>query len=223
MRLLFKTANVAVYDDVLSKEDFQKVWLYIQQENYSKPSASGTWLKVWRTGDAEPLGTRAYWASDAPFMTPLSLVHEKCQELGKNHPEIVKPFADTTYRSYIYPRGVKLSWHDDSDVYMGAMTFYAHQKWGSTWGGELMVAQVPPINSVFKDGIPNGPHLDHDWEDQYINLYAMGTYINPKPNRMVIMAPGTYHAINRVDADAGDHARCSVVGFYLKDVEKNKF
>lgn len=216
MRLLLKNSKFAVYDDVLSKEEFQHLWAYMQEEHYAMPNSYGQWLKVWRIGDAAPLGSREYHASQAPFNLPLDKVASAIEKAGKENPELVKPFEDVTYRSYLYPRGCKLSWHDDSTVYCGAATFYAHPKWGSTWGGELMVAEVPPLGSVFKNS-PNKPHMDHAWEDEYIHIYGMGQFVTPKPNRLVIMAPGVYHAINRVDADAGDHPRSSVVGFFLKD------
>ena len=120
-------------------------------------------------------------------------------------------------RPYLYPRGTKLSWHDDSTVYCAAATYYCHLKWGSTWGGELMVAEVPGLAQVFQGKNLSKPHMDHEWEDQYINIYGMGNFITPKPNRLVLMAPGTYHAINRVDADAGDHLRAAIVGFLLPE------
>jgi Rps23 Pro-64 3,4-dihydroxylase Tpa1-like proline 4-hydroxylase len=154
-----------------------------------------------------------------PFNLPLDSVSKVCDQLGKENPEIIKEYEDVTYRSYIYPRGCKLSWHDDSTTYCGAMTFYTHPKWGSTWGGELIVAEVPPPEKVFKHS-PCKPHISHEWEDDYINLYGIGQFINPKPNRMVLMAPGVYHSINRVDPDAGDHPRCSIVGFFLKEKGK---
>jgi hypothetical protein len=79
-----------------------------------------------------------------------------------------------------------------------------------------MVAEVPPITKVFS-APPHPPHLNHDWEDHYLSVFGVGTWIMPKTNRLVLMAPGVYHSINRVDDDAGDHVRCSVVGFYKRE------
>lgn len=219
MRLLLKNSKFAIYDDVLPKEEFQQLWGYVQEEHYAQPQSQGNWLKVWRIGDCSPMGSRSYYKSEAPFNLPLDNVAKKIEQAGADNPELIKPFEDVVYRNYLYPRGCKLSWHDDSTVYCGAATYYTHPKWGSTWGGELMVAEVPPLASAYPKGV-NKPHMDHQWEDDYINIFGMGQYVVPKPNRLVIMAPGVYHAINRVDADAGDHPRCSVVGFYLKDKKK---
>jgi hypothetical protein len=219
MRLLYKTNKFAIYDDVLTPEEFAYIYAYIQEEHYAS-AQNGNWIKVWRIGDCSPMGSRAYFHSQKPFNLPLDTLADRIDEAGKNHPEIIRAYHDVTYRSYLYPRGTKLSWHDDSQVYCGAATYYCHKKWGSTWGGELCVAEVPPLGQVFKSS-PNKPHIDHEWEDNYVNIIGMGHFINPKPNRLVLMAPGVYHSINRVDVDAGDHPRCSIVGFFLPEKPVN--
>jgi hypothetical protein len=214
MRLVLKTARAVVYDDVLTREEFASCWAWVQQEEYAAPQAAGNWLKVWRLTDGAGVGGPQYNQSARPWYKPdLERAADRILEAAAAHPDLILPWADVAFRSYLYPRQTKLSWHDDSAVYTGAATFYTHPKWGSTWGGELMVAEVPGWDQV-ANRPPVGPHLDHEWEDQYIQLYGLGQWIAPKPNRLVLMAPGTYHQINRVDADAGDHCRCSIVGFF---------
>jgi hypothetical protein len=225
MKLLFKNAKFAVFDDVLPQEMFERVWLHAQIENYSLPSSAG-WVKVWRIGDSFPLGGPEYHWSKRPFNNYMDLVGHFFNEIGKNCTEILgdeTEWGDLVLRSYLYPRGTKLSWHNDAANYAGAFTYYIHPKWGSTWGGELMVAEVPPMEDI-KHKPMVGPHLEHEWEDEYIGERGVGQFISPKPNRCVVMAGGTYHSINRVDADAGDHARASVVGFLTTHrQEKKKF
>jgi hypothetical protein len=46
---------------------------------------------------------------------------------------------------------------------------------------------------------------------------GMGLYTAPSPNRLVFLKGGSWHQINRVDQNAGDHMRCSVVGFFTKE------
>jgi hypothetical protein len=215
MKMIFKNSKFAIFDDVLPPEMFEKVWLHTQMDNYSTPLAVGNWVKVWRIGDSQPLGSAEYHWSKRPFNNYMDVVGHFFMEIAKNVPDIVGEegvWSDMTLRSYIYPRGVKLSWHNDAVSYAGAFTYYIHPKWGSTWGGELMVAEVPPLEHIKKK--PQvGPHLEHEWEDEYLAERGVGQWISPKPNRCVIMTGGTYHAVNRVDADAGDHARASIVGF----------
>jgi len=222
MRLLYKTSKFAIYDDVLTKDEFLYVYAYMQEESFAVPTDNGNWIKVWRNGDGSPVAGPPRFGSYGPFNMPLDIVQRKVEEAGKNHPEIVKPFQDMSIRPYLYPRGTKLSWHDDSNTYCGAATYYCHQKWGSTWGGELFVAEVPSLQQVFKNRNPTKPHIDHEWEDEYINIYGMGHFVTPKPNRLVVMAPGVYHSIGRVDPDAGDHPRCSIVAFYISENQKKK-
>lgn len=200
-------------DDFLDLEDFAKVWKYVQAESYVQPMSAGSWLKVWRLGDNQPLGSNAYHSTTLPHNNMMDLINEKFVEIAGQYKDIVSEYKELILRSYIYARGCKLSWHDDSTVYAGAATYYTHPKWGSTWGGELMIAEAPSIEEVFKQK-PSGPHLEHEWEDRYINIYGLGQWISPKPNRLVLMAPGVYHSINRVDPDAGDHCRCGIVGFF---------
>lgn len=209
---MFKNNKFAIFDNVLPDEVFQKVWLHVQSENYSLPNASG-WVKVWRLGDSMPLGSTEYHLSKKPFNNYMDLISHVFNEIAINSEEIVGSWEEMVLRSYLYPRGTKLSWHNDALTYAGALTYYVHPHWGSTWGGELMVAEVPEVP---KTQPLIGPHLDHLWEDEYVGDKGIGHWIFPKPNRCVIMSGGVYHSVSRVDPDAGDHVRASVVGFLMK-------
>lgn len=218
MKLTFKNSKFAIFDDVLPPDMFDMVWLHAQHENYAAALAQGNWLKVWRIGDLSPLGSTEYNWSKRPFNNYMDVIGHYFTEMAKNCADLVgnpSSWGELTMRSYIYPRGSKLSWHNDAETYAGAFTYYAHPYWGSTWGGELLVAEVPPFHEMKKK--PQvGPHLSHEWEDEYLLEHGVGQWISPKPNRCVIMASGVYHSVNRVDPDAGDHSRVSVVGFMLK-------
>jgi hypothetical protein len=127
--------------------------------------------------------------------------------VAKAHPGMIPSWGSLILRSYLYPRGTKLNWHNDLG-YKAASIFYVHPEWSGTWGGELMIARTPEgVN------LPP-PHLDHKAEDKFLETFGIGTYITCKPNRLVLTRAGVWHSINRVDNDAGDHARASVVGFY---------
>lgn len=216
MKLVFKNSKFSIFDNVLPDELFRRVWTHVQYENYAH--MAGNWLKVWRLCDAKPLGSNEYSWLKKPFNNYMDAVGHVFMEIAKSTSEIVGDAAnwyDMALRTYIYPRGTKLSWHNDAGHYAGALTYYVHPKWGSTWGGELMVADVPE-QSKMPTQPQYGPHLDHEWEDGYLLENGVGQWISPKPNRCVIMAGGTYHSINRVDPDAGDHGRVAIVGFLLK-------
>jgi len=44
--------------------------------------------------------------------------------------------------------------------------------------------------------------------------YGLGTFVSPKPNRLVLINGGTVHGITRVDPDAGQNMRVTLTGFY---------
>ena len=203
-----ETDECVVYDDVLDKETFQKVYLSVQDENYSIPHIE-KWLKVWRMTDGLSMGSTSYSSKNAPFNNYMDLMKHYFSEISKGHPSVVGQHDHLSLRSYLYGRDVKLNWHNDQG-YVAAGIFYCHPYWASTWGGELMLAKTPNIEG----GIPN-PCLDHTFEDKFLEHYGHGQYITCKPNRLVLTKGGVWHSINRVDKDAGDHVRTSVVCFFL--------
>jgi len=206
MKKFTENEDFVIYDDVLDEEQFAAVWLAVQSEQYAMPHING-WSKVWRLTDGTPIGGKEYDNSNAPFNNYMDLMRFIITECANMSPSIIEKWSSLILRSYLYPRGTKLNWHNDVG-YSGAAIFYAHPEWASTWGGELMIARTPPETSF------NPPHLDHKKEDEFLGTFGLGTYITCKPNRLVITRPGVWHSINRVDSDAGDHCRASVVGFF---------
>lgn len=206
---MIKTAeseSFVIYDDLLGQEELALVWRAVQSEQYAIPHISG-WSKVWRATDGSPLGGKNYESQDKPFNNYMDAMYFYISNAANANPGIVPSWSSLTLRSYIYPRGTKLNWHNDLG-YTAAAILYIHPEWASTWGGELMIAKTP--ESV---NLPP-PHLDHREEDKFLETYGMGTYITCKPNRLVLTKGGVWHSINRVDPDAGDHCRASVVGFF---------
>lgn len=206
---LLETEDFVVYDDVLEKPQFEALWAAVQNEEYLMPHISG-WSKVWRLTDGTCIGGRNYDSSKCPFGNYVDLMNVMFTNVARAHSNIVPSWSSIVIRSYLYPRGTKLSWHNDLG-YAGAVIYYVHPEWASTWGGELFVAKTPPCEGH----VP--PHLDHRREDEFLATYGLGTYITCKPNRLVMTKPGVWHSINRVDADAGDHCRASVVGFFKEE------
>ncbi len=46
-----------------------------------------------------------------------------------------------------------------------------------------------------------------------------GRYVFPKPNRLVIGAPGCAHCINPLTTAAGDKVRATITGFFITPAE----
>jgi Rps23 Pro-64 3,4-dihydroxylase Tpa1-like proline 4-hydroxylase len=133
--------------------------------------------------------------------------------------------------TYLYPQGTGLSWHVDVPrLYTGAYIFYAHPTWNCQWGGELFVADESgrpqeldqgTVTLLRREGTQLRPttvrvpaFLDNERENAELGRIGMGRYIAPKPNRLVVIASGNPHMINRVNPAAGSHVRCSVSGFF---------
>lgn len=200
---------MVVYDEVLPQDQFSSLWIAVQQDRYLMPHVAD-WQKVWRLTDGTCVGSKECDTSREEPQGYISLAYSMFSELARLHPAIVPEWTSIIMRSYLYPRGTKLSWHNDLG-YSGAAIFYVHPEWSSTWGGELMVAKTPSSNSV------PPPHLDHREEDRFLEAYGTGIYVTCRPNRLVLTRPGVWHSINRVDADAGDHCRASIVGFFKNE------
>lgn len=207
MKAVTETDRFVVYDEVVANETYEEMWNFIQNIEYAGPHSSG-WTKVWRLNDGSPFGSQQVYHTDAPFNSPFDHFHQVCLEMDRRHPELTGEWEEISMRAYLYPRGTKLSWHNDTG-YEGAVIMYVHPYWGSTWGGELMIAQTP-------EGGPTLPHIDHRHEDQFLAAMGAGYYVTAKPNRVVLQRANVWHQINRIDDDAGDHVRAALVGFYKK-------
>lgn len=214
MKLVVATPQVVVYDDVMDENAFAALWRWVQMEEYAL-SHTAKWYKVWRATDGQPLMGHEMLNSKRPFHNGMDIAAHYITEIAKHHPQHCgqqdKDWNEIIFRSYVYPRGTKISWHNDVG-YVSAALFYTHPKWSPQWGGELYVGEVP--ENYDKTTQEVGPHLTHDWWDGFLGERGIGMYIQPKPNRLVLMPAGVWHMISRVDPDAGDNNRCSVVGFF---------
>jgi hypothetical protein len=250
MKLVAQTKQFHVYDDVLAEKDFSAVWNYVQLESYVPVHHNG-WVKVWRISDGVPLGAaatvlyesprRPSGAEDAkgtriyPTHTGLDRVLEALRGHADELADVVGKwgvdFENVSARSFLYPQGTGLSWHEDAVNYTGGYAFYAHPEWNVQWGGELLVADESARAQSFDDDrvpvltrtegglrlskIRIPPFLDNTRQNTVLGERGMGCYITPKPNRLVVIAAGNAHMINPVHHAAGDHVRCTIAGFFI--------
>lgn len=189
---VIENKDYVVYDEVLNENEFKNIQIYLKQEKYTIPHFNG-WEKVWRITDSFPMASTAYYKTKMPFKNGLDTIAQYMIKIAENHINLVESFEEITFRTYLYPVGSKLSWHNDYG-YKGAAIFYCHESWKNTWGGELMIAHAENESSI-----------DH---------FGVGQYISSKPNRLIITKGGIWHSINRVDQNAGENVRSTIVGFY---------
>lgn len=244
MRLTAGGKGFLVYDDVLDRDAFQNLWLFMQRTQYCWVHAQG-WLKAWRLTDGMPLGGPVSYSDSGTAMalnptggTPpnesvyptgrhidplLSLIDEGHEGWSGLIGRRGEAWSGFTAKPFLYPQGTGLSWHEDTDSYTGAFTYYAHPEWNVSWGGELMFTsdvcgERESIDASTYDPNPaarTGQHLDNSRENARLMEQGLGSFVFPKPNRLVIVQTGVAHAVNPVTKAAGDNVRASIAGFFI--------
>ncbi|MEV0184685.1 2OG-Fe(II) oxygenase [Streptomyces sp. NPDC050625] len=110
-----------------------------------------------------------------------------------------------TLSAWGYPAGSRLSWHNDAGAgRVGAYVYFTHRAWDTDWGGGLTMIDEPS-----RADAADGAALLH--------TTTHPTLILPRPNRLVVFRAHTMHAVQRVDATAGDRLRRTHTGFITED------
>jgi hypothetical protein len=208
-----------VVDDFLPEDEWTQVWTHFQFVELLPVTRS---LGAWKLDDGVPLAGHEIVTNgrNAPERGArpddegaIHLVVEALLRRPELYAGLVRDgWANVSARPYVYPRDTGLSWHvDDHELYAGAFIYYAHPIWNAHWGGELLIAELDPEG----DELPIMAYR-FETEDYSAQLLAMGcgSFIMPKPNRLVILA-GAPHMIARVSPAAGHNVRASVAGFFL--------
>ncbi|OJW54971.1 MAG: hypothetical protein BGO67_05125 [Alphaproteobacteria bacterium 41-28] len=223
-----------VIDNFLTSEEHQLVWNYIQQEALEFVHQK-KWVKAFRLTDGELLWGPPYlsdpYAPDTknqvyPTHSGIDLVIKKVKELAPGWENLIgKQGEDWAYffaRAYIYPSGAGLSWHrDNENSARGAYVYYAHPDWDPQWGGEFLIApyetkdlKYPTSTLYHSESKYLGSHLESAFEKEALLEHSVGTYILPKPNRLVIISSGIIHCIKKVENAAGNKVRATIQGFF---------
>lgn len=219
MKVILQTNKCLVVDEFLPEALHAEVWRALAYHTWNPGSIVGNWSRTWDVDGPLPYSTDAILHSKAKKDKPtvnsavgdhMAFVAGKAKEWGIEG--LIKPWDDLRLHSQMMLRGTKLYCHPDKHS-CGSFTWYAHQVWRSHWGGELFLPDVPLYSNA--GGLENF-QFGRDWEDKHL-ANGTGTYVAPMPNRMILVAPGAYHGVNRVDVDAGDALRVVVVGFLIKN------
>jgi hypothetical protein len=232
-----QTEFFTVLDGLLPAQNFDKLWNFLQVQPMRRVEALG-WRGHWLIEDDEALrgptvGWGHKWDAQFPTGSPIDDVMEAivaCSDLLA--PSVGRFNVDWAVFSAmlsIYQAGQGLVWHRDSEDNTGSYIYYAHPEWNVEWGGELYLSHardVPREYGVYfhrlaaSPELPEPPawysHLDNVDANQLLMKEGLGSYIAPKPNRLVVIKGGTPHAIAKVRPSAGSHIRASVGGFFKK-------
>jgi 2OG-Fe(II) oxygenase superfamily len=188
------------------------------------------WNRVWHpiSGMALLTGPKSFgqtgkpgpmFPTDTPYDIFFSSIEQYLDLIGSF---LYLPSDQVRYvmSAYLYRAGWGLPWHEDigEDMeYKGAFTYYLHDQWRGNWGGELMIL----AEERYSRGNSSDKLIDLSFTQgtglrapsQIVN--GVGTFIMPKPNRLVVLRPKVLHSVAPVSPLAGEHMRFSLAGFYL--------
>jgi hypothetical protein len=241
-RKIFESIHGIVFDDFLPEDVYQKLYHYACTADYEHINTTGKIQRVWRIRDGFPLRSqfnlfhfvdeskrpdpKPDWAY--PTGTALDLFAERLAGLSPQATAVIgeygKDFDRYSVTSWIYPRDTALSLHDDgSGIYSGAFTYFLNQHWDIHWGGLLMFIDSRSSKALQNFKTPRNVHdyyrkkwLDSADENAFVWDPGLAQCIFPKRNRIVFIHPESYHFVTKVTTDAGENARMSFAGFFMK-------
>jgi 2-oxoglutarate-Fe(II)-dependent oxygenase superfamily protein len=238
-----QTDFFTVVDGLLGSEQRDRLWNYFQIQPFRRVDALNL-QGDWSLEDSGVLrGPTAGWGkkfdSEYPTGTPLDDVIQVLLETTDLFATTVgrrgEDWESFSAMPTIYVAGQGLVWHRDAVDNAGSWVYYAHPEWNIEWGGELLLAHdrdIPREYGVYlhrlrpMEGLPDAPawksHLDNRDANEWLMERGVGSYVAPKPNRLVVIKGGTPHAIAKVRASAGRHVRVSVGGFFKKPIAQTE-
>ena len=232
-----QTEFFTVLDDVLPADVRQRLWNYFQVQPMNAVRQLGL-QGHWLLEDGETLrGPTVGWGHKFDAKYPAGA---PIDDVMKAVVDCADLFASAVGRyridwevfsamPTIYQAGQGLVWHRDSEDNAGSWIYYAHEQWNIEWGGELLLSHardLPRDSGVYfhrlraTPDLPEPPpwqsHLDNSDASELLMASGFGSYVAPKPNRLVVIKGGTAHAIAKIRPAAGRHVRASVGGFFKK-------
>ncbi len=238
-RVVTQTESFTIVDDLLPPAECAALWNYFQLQPFQRVDALGM-QGQWLLEDGGVLrgptvGWGQAWDAQYPTKTPVDLlVNALLAGEDAFAATVVKRGVDWKAFSVcpsIYVAGQGRLWHRDDADDAGSWVYYAHPDWNIEWGGELFLADprdVPPEFGAFLHRLlpmadhPNPPpwksHLDNDDASRFLLERGIGSFVAPRPNRLVVIKGGTPQSLAKVRASAGRNVHASLSGTFKKDV-----
>jgi hypothetical protein len=200
--------HIKVFDDVLPKETFEQLWLFMNLIAYQS-TAAGVWAKVWNTADGNIFRSRDHTTDQLGMPrsdTVVDALVDRVIELTRRQPAM-EGFSGLTLIPYVWPAGTSISWHSDGATMeatdrIGGFTYYVHKHWNAEWGGEFL--HFP------ERGHQALPFDNSDLSDQIVSG-GIGTWIAPRPNRLLFVVGDALHKVAKTTATAAP--RLTIQGF----------
>lgn len=218
------TSKFAVIDGLLPESELRDLRDHLRTEPFFFDNAL-EWKKVWHPLDGQVLVTlpRSYGETETagdtyPTGTPFDLFFAAMERHSQTIASLLhRPPEEIKYvaSAYIYRAGWGLSWHDDAGPYCGAFAYYIHPEWRGNWGGELMILEEERLTQAAPGAVDLGYPAGGGFQKPAFCAEGRGSFIIPKPNRLVLLSKALLHRINPVSPHAGENMRFSIAGFFL--------
>ncbi len=233
-RVTASQEHFMVIDSFLTQDEFDRSWTFVQDENYQFAN-SRYWEKGSRLSDGRKLEGPVYFSGNDLLLGrhnvyPTDLVIDVIiQKIEKLAPKLARVIGthknDWDYfsaRPVLYPSGCSFSWHNEEAGKAGTFFYYVNPGWNVQWGGELLISTPETGNANYAASTTKivGCRLDNQIENKLLMSPGVGNYVFPKPNRLVLLKPGIYHSVRRIDSNAGDNVQAMITGFFLKHRDK---
>ena len=236
-RLTVQNEFVTVLDDVLPVPQHDALWNLFQIQTFQRVDALGM-QGQWLLEDSGVLrgpttGWDRRWDAQYPTKTPLDPLMKAVADAAPTVAATIgqrgKDWKAFSACPTLYVAGQGRLWYRDDDEDAGSWIYFAHPQWNIEWGGELFVAEeraVPREQGVFlhrlrpmadhPDPPPWKSHLDNEDANRLLMQRGIGSFVAPKPNRLVIIKAGTPQSIAKVRPSAGRNVHASVGGVFKK-------
>ena len=207
----YSQEHIRVFDDVLPKETFDQLWLFMNLIAYQS-TAAGTWAKVWNIGDGNIFRARDHTTDQLGMPrsdTVVDALVDRVIELARRHPAM-EGFSGLTLIPYVWPPGTGISWHSDGAAVeatdrIGGFTYYVHKHWNAEWGGEFLLSPERGHQAL--------PFDNSEVSDQIVSS-GIGTWVTPRPNRLLFVVGDALHKVTKTAATAAP--RLTIQGFILR-------
>ncbi|MGK3969918.1 2OG-Fe(II) oxygenase [Sorangium sp. So ce118] len=236
MKPVCATSQFAIFDDVLSEEEFERFWRMFRNADFRTIHAERV-RAYFRASDGHPYtGGNVAWTSTPidPLLPPgmsieslpvrfyptrdaydavIDALRRRVQSCADIIGREGHDWVGILGRLYAYPSGCSISWHSDDTDCTGAFIFYGNPVWDVQWGGELCVADESTRDQLTREVMHD---FDNRHETGVLMRRGVGRYVMPKPNRLVFVGAGNPHMVAKISPAAGDNVRASFAGFFMK-------
>ena len=209
-KITLVTERMVVLDDVFPDDLWRSFRHTLARETLQPSMIVSLYSRHWEYNASFPYSTKSFMWKKGPPETWFGAAGACFSGIAAAYPDHVGEWNDIDIHTHLFGRGTKITWHMDTHS-AGSFTWYFHETWSTYWGGELFVPCDQGDASLLTAEAVSFGHARED----AIRSLGTGYYVAPLPNRCILLAPGTCHAVNRVDPSAGDHLRCTVVGFLV--------